>query len=141
MRQQIEQAVKVMKSGGVIAYPTEAVFGLGCDINNTSAVNRIINMKQRDPEQGLIIVAFCWSQVEKFTKTTAVKNLEEILSSWPGPTTWVFPASSLAPKLITGKHKTIAIRISKHPIVQAITQEANMPIVSTLMYNVFLPMK
>lgn len=130
-KENINHAVQILKREGVIAYPTEAMFGLGCDINSETAIKKILDLKKRSWEQGLIIVASSWEQVSHLTTKIPEANYNKIFDSWPGHTTWVFPASLMAPKYITGTHKTIAIRISNHPLVHELCLTFNGPIVST----------
>ena len=94
---QVREAATHIQQGKVIAYPTEAVYGLGCDIENHDAIMTICTMKQRDIRQGLIIVAAHWDFVSHYTKPLDHSRYQEIFSSWPGATTWVFPASASAP--------------------------------------------
>ena len=127
----IQKAISTLKNDGVIAYPTEAMFGLGCNIYSDKAVTKILDIKQRSYDKGLIIVASSWNQVESLTTPIPKKNYDTIFKSWPGHNTWVFPASLNAPRKITGKHKTIAIRISNHPTIRLLCDEFKGPIVST----------
>ncbi|MCL5260372.1 MAG: L-threonylcarbamoyladenylate synthase [Gammaproteobacteria bacterium] len=127
----INTAIKVLQSGGIIAYPTEAVFGLGCDPANQAAVERLLQLKKRKASKGLILIAASWDQVKCYTKKVAPETLQEVLKTWPGPFTWVFPSSKKTPKWITGDHDSVAIRVSAHPVVQALCNEFNGAIVST----------
>lgn len=130
-KENIKHAVQILKKKGVIAYPTEAMFGLGCDINSETAIKKILDLKKRSWEQGLIIVASSWDQVSHLTTKIPEENYNKVFDSWPGHTTWVFPASNMAPRYITGTHNTIAIRISNHPLAYEICLTFNGPIVST----------
>jgi L-threonylcarbamoyladenylate synthase len=126
-----EHAVRVLRAGGIIAYPTEAVFGLGCDPFQELAVQRILQLKQRSIEKGLILVAATWEQVAFLVESLDPQILKQVLATWPGPHTWVFPASSAAPSWICGNHNSVALRISAHPVVQALCKQFGKPIVST----------
>ncbi len=126
-----KNAIAILQTGGVIAYPTEAVYGLGCDPLNESAVKRICELKHRSIEKGLILIASEWKQLQPYVQTIPQDNLQKILTTWPGPVTWVFPASKLAPPWITGKYNSIAIRVTAHPIVREICMVYDKPIVST----------
>lgn len=124
------QAIKILQTGGIIAYPTEAVFGLGCDPFNEKAVKKIIDLKQRSIEKGLILIAANWEQIEPLVQPT--KNLwPKAFATWPGPTTWLFPASSKCPKWITGKYDSVALRITAHQEAKTICEHFGGPIVST----------
>jgi L-threonylcarbamoyladenylate synthase len=124
-------AIKALRNGEVIAYPTEAVYGLGCDPFNSQAVFKLLSIKRRQPEKGLILVASDWSQIENLTKPIAPQLLSHIQTTWPGPTTWVFPASDLVPNWIKGNKDTIALRVSAHPVVHELCERFCGPIVST----------
>jgi L-threonylcarbamoyladenylate synthase len=127
----IKQAANVVLSGGVIAYPTEAVYGLGCDPVNSSAVIRLLQLKHRAMEKGLILVAADIHQLEPFITIPSEEILRKITATWPGPVTWVLPAKSGISPLLTGVHQTLAVRVSAHPCVQALCREIDQPLVST----------
>lgn len=131
MSAKIKRAVKILQAGGIIAYPTEAVYGLGCDPFNEQAVHKILNLKHRSIDKGLIIIASSWQQVKHLVKPIDKKLLKKALATWPGPITWIFPAQTTVPVWIRGKYDSIAIRVSKHPIVQALCKEYDGAIVST----------
>ena len=125
---QIEQ---VIRSGGVIAYPTESVFGLGCDPFNKDAVMKLLEIKNRPVEQGLILIASNINQVIRLINPLDGNDLARALKTWPGHFTWIFPKSSLVPNWVSGSHNTIAIRVSKHPIVKQLCEKLGHAIVST----------
>ncbi len=124
-------AVAALRKGGVIAYPTEAVFGLGCAPFNESAVNRLLQLKQRDISKGLISIGADWTQLQPLTQAIDDSLLAKAKASWPGPNTWLFPASDIAPAWITGQYDSIALRIPDHPIARELCQAFGGPIVST----------
>lgn len=130
-RQLIRQAGRAVRDGGIIAYPTEAVFGLGCDPHNLAAVRRLLNLKQRSPRLGLILVAANEEQLAGYLDTMADSCFKRMRSSWPGPQTWVVPAAPDCPIWLTGEHNSIAVRVSAHPVVRALCESAQMAIVST----------
>lgn len=127
----INAAVTALRNGHVIAYPTEAIYGFGCDPFNSQAVFKLLSIKRRQPEKGLILVASTWEQIETLTKPLAPQLLSHIKETWPGPVTWVFPASDLVPSWIRGHHDTIALRVSAHPVIQQLCERFCGPIVST----------
>ena len=136
MKQQLnilDQAVSCLRQGGVIAYATESVFGLGCDPDNRISVERLLRIKQRPVEKGLILVAAEIQQLEPYLNLALVPDarMADVLASWPGPHTWVIPASERAPRWITGAFDSIAVRISAHPQVLALCQYWGKPLVST----------
>ncbi|MFD2110929.1 Sua5/YciO/YrdC/YwlC family protein [Thiorhodococcus fuscus] len=124
-------AVQFLRSGGVIAYPTEAVFGLGCDPWDGEAVERLLTLKQRAVSKGLILIASHQDQLQPFVAPLPEERLREIWSSWPGPNTWLFPASAQTPAWLTGRFDTLAVRVTAHPIAAAICRAYGGPIVST----------
>jgi L-threonylcarbamoyladenylate synthase len=127
----LQTALTALRQGQVIAYPTEAVYGFGCDPFNADAVANLLALKQRSVDKGLILVASDWSQIEALAQPIPPPALAQVLATWPGPYTWVFPASSQAPPWICGRYHTIALRVSAHPIVQALCQAFAGPLVST----------
>lgn len=129
----IAEAVDALRGGGVIAYPTEAVWGLGCDPFDEAAVRRLLAIKQRPVEKGLILIAANLEQLRPALELTALptERLTAVLASWPGPHSWVMPASEQAPAWITGTHAGIAVRVSAHPEVVALCQAFGGALVST----------
>ncbi|WP_215399358.1 L-threonylcarbamoyladenylate synthase [Rheinheimera oceanensis] len=125
--------LQALQQGGVIAYPTEAVYGLGCDPDNEAAVLALLAIKQRPVEKGLILIAANYSQLLPYVDDKAIPQEKryQIFSSWPGHVSWVLPASKMAPKWITGQFDTIAVRVSAHPVVQQLCSAYGKPLVST----------
>lgn len=131
-RQILQQACETLVAGGLIAYPTEAVWGLGCDPQNYSAVKRILALKGRSQDKGLILVAAGVIQLGKLLDGLNAQQRARIEASWPGPTTWLIPdPANLFPHWIKGKHPSVAIRVSAHPVVHALCEQFEKPIVST----------
>lgn len=126
----IKNAILSLKAGGVIAYPTESVFGLGCDPFNEEAVLKLIQLKHRSPHKGFIVVGASWEQLEPLTEPVAPAILAQVLASWPGPFTWIFPSKPNTLKLVRGAHASIALRVSAHPIVQTLCSVFG-PLIST----------
>ncbi|MDE5285508.1 MAG: Sua5/YciO/YrdC/YwlC family protein, partial [Buchnera aphidicola] len=115
------KCVKILRQQNVIAYPTESMFGLGCDPSSKNAVDKLLNLKKRKIDKGFILVASDYNQVQMYLNEKKISCLQKkkMFLHWPGPVTFVVPASTLAPFWITGKFNTVAIRISKHiPIIQ-----------------------
>jgi L-threonylcarbamoyladenylate synthase len=129
--QELQTALKCLREGKVIAYPTEAVYGFGCDPFNAQAVSQLLQLKRRSVDKGLILVASSWGQVQSLVEPIPPRALAQVLATWPGPFTWIFPASSLAPAWIRGQHQSIALRVSDHPVVRELCQGFEGPIVST----------
>ncbi len=126
----VQKAIHVCKAGGVIAYPTEAVFGLGCIPLYEQSVRRILRLKRRSVRKGLILVASETAQLEEFVDFSKIKNLKTVFDSWPGPFTWLIPARQTTPFWLTGEHKTLAVRVSSHNLIKSLCANLG-PIVST----------
>ncbi|HXH00598.1 MAG TPA: Sua5/YciO/YrdC/YwlC family protein [Xanthomonadaceae bacterium] len=126
-------AAAVLKRGGVIAYPTEGVWGLGCDPFDAVAVQRLLALKCRPVEKGLILIAGALSQLDSLVDLAALDPLRRdvVLESWPGAQTWLLPATFEVPKWITGAHASVAVRVSAHPPVRALCAAFGGALVST----------
>lgn len=127
---QLLQAAQKIRHGGVIAYPTEAVWGLGCDPWNRVAVERILQLKQRPMHKGMILVAANISQLDDLLEGLPEPLRQRLADSWPGPNTWLIPHQNRIPHWISGRHSSVAVRVSDHPLVQALCQLTG-PLVST----------
>lgn len=127
----LRQAAHVIHGGGIIAYPTEAVFGLGCDPLNSEAVFRLLDIKQRPVEKGLILIAANLDQLTQFIGPLSKADRGKLQASWPGPNTWLLPARPETPYWLRGDHETIAVRVTAHPGASALCRVANQAIVST----------
>lgn len=121
----------VVASGGIIAYPTEAVWGVGCDPDNPDAVLRLLRLKQRDWRKGLILVAASMAQFEPYLSALSVAHRQQLALSWPGPTTWLVPHNGSVGVGICGEHSSVALRVSAHPVIQALCNLCGGPLVST----------
>ncbi|MGC6390072.1 L-threonylcarbamoyladenylate synthase type 1 TsaC [Ewingella sp. S1.OA.A_B6] len=117
----------------VIAYPTEAVFGLGCDPDSEAAVDALLALKHRPREKGLILIADNYQQLLPYIDDSALSasQRQHILSQWPGPITWVMPAKSTTPKWLTGQFSSLAVRVTDHPLVKELCRSFGKPLVST----------
>lgn len=124
-------AATVLRKGGVIAYPTEGVWGLGADPRNERACTKLLAMKQRPWEKGLILVAAHPDQLTDFIEIPSKAAWKRAAVTWPGPNTWVFPCAEDAPMWITGEQDSIAVRISAHDDVRALCDRFGGAIVST----------
>jgi L-threonylcarbamoyladenylate synthase len=127
----IDESVIALQQGEIIAYPTEAVYGLGCDPFNEAAVRQLLKLKHRPADKGLILIAHDWQQVAQLIAPLDDSRLRQVLSTWPGPVTWAFPADGTVPAWIRGNHPSIALRITAHPIASALCKAFGGPIVST----------
>lgn len=130
---QLHDAAEVLRDGGVIAYPTEAVFGLGCDPHNRAAFERIFTLKQRPATQGVLLIAADFAQVMHYVDMSRVPPgvLAQVRASWPGPFTWVFPRSAEVPEWVAGAHEGIALRVTAHGPAAALCQAFGGALVST----------
>jgi L-threonylcarbamoyladenylate synthase len=127
----IRQAVATLNQGQVIAYPTEAVYGLGCDPWNEQAVHKILTIKDRPWQKGLIIVAADFNQLQVFIQPVSSAILAQLEATWPGPTTWLLPVSSAVPSCLHGEHDTIAVRVTAHQQTAELCRAYGGAIVST----------
>lgn len=118
-------------AGGVIAYPTEAVYGLGCLPLHGEAVRRLLAIKQRGWDKGFIVVAADFEQLEALVDRPAGPVAADILASWPGPVTWLLPAKPWLPGWLTGGRDTLAVRVSAHPLVRALCRRAGRALISS----------
>ena len=131
MQKKINQAVNALREGGIISYPTEGVFGLGCDPFNETAVKRLLKIKGRKVEKGLLLIASSWNQAKGLIKTKSSLRVVDEVSQSKSPITWVFSTTKKTPCWICGKFDTVAIRVTKHPIAKELCQKFGGPIVST----------
>lgn len=129
----LEQSSKLLTQGNVIAYPTEAVFGLGCDPDNESAVHNILALKNRPIEKGLILVAANLNQLIPYIDESSLTDQQKewIVSIRPTAVTWVVPKHKTTPYFLTGQFDSLAIRVTTHPLVRKLCETFNKPIVST----------
>ena len=128
----INHAVDVVRRGLILAYPTESIFGLGCDPKNEAALNALLTLKRRDPGKGLILITGNTSQLREYIQMPLGKNLRRIRMSWPQNVTWVYPARvEMVSPLLTGGRDSIAARLTTHPVVCELCQKLGHPIVST----------
>ena len=126
----VQQAARVVRNGGVIAYPTEAVWGLGCDPWDSDAVHRLLALKERPVEKGLILVADCIEQFDFLLEDLPERWLDRLAGSWPGPNTWLVPDNGRSNPLVRGEHSSVALRVSDHPLVARLCALTG-PLVST----------
>lgn len=126
-------AAALLVRGGVLAYPTEGVWGLGCDPRNEAALMRLLAIKRREVDKGVILVASQSAQLDAWVDWAALSadRREAVQASWPGPNTWVMPARADVPRWITGVHADIAVRVSAHPVVRALCDAFGGALVST----------
>lgn len=131
LKQQISEAVSTLQAGGVIAYPTEYCFGFGCDPRNEAAIERLLAIKQRKREQGVIVITANLAQVQSYANIESLECAEQIKRSWPGPNTWLLPVSDSVSTWVRGTHNTLAVRIPDHQVCQELCESFGHAIVST----------
>ncbi len=129
--QSIPSAVATVQSGGILVYPTEAVYGMGCDYSNQAAVEKLLQLKQRTKNQGQVLVASHVEQVLPLIQPVEHSHLARALKTWPGHVTWVFPHSTIVPQWISGSFDSVAVRVSTHPAVKALCERLGHALVST----------
>ena len=132
----IQQAAEVLKKGGVIIYPTDTVYGIGCDITQQKAIERVCKIRGLKPEKSnLSFICYDLTDISQYTKpfdTTVFRVLKKAL---PGPFTFIFNASGQVPKLLSSKKKTVGIRVPDNAIVRALVKELGNPILTTSIHD------
>lgn len=129
----VNEIITLIKQQKVVAYPTESVFGLGCDPDSQQAVEALLQLKRRSWEKGLILIAANYQQLLPYIDDSqlAESQQQQMFDSWPGPVTWVVPAKKNTPNWLTGQFTGIAVRVSNHPLVKNLCQLYGKPLVST----------
>ncbi len=127
----VKQAVECLRKGGVIIYPTDTIYGLGCDIYQPQAIEKICQLKNVDPKKAqLSFICKDLSHLSDFTKSIDTPTYRILKSHLPGPFTFILPASKQVPKLLQSSKSTIGLRIPDNKICQAILEELGHPILS-----------
>lgn len=124
-----DKAAKVLRGGGIIAYPTEGVFGLGCLPGDIDAVQRLLQIKRRDASKGLILIAASAAQFEGWIALPGAAALPD--PDPQNPITWIVPAGNKVAPVVRGNNEGIAVRITTNPVAQSICNALASPIVST----------
>lgn len=128
----LTQAAHRLLGGEVLAYPTEAVWGLGCDPENEEATMRLLQIKGRPVSKGLILVAATPYQLSRLLEGVTSAQRKKVLATWPGPVTWLIPdTNDIIPRWIKGQYSSVAVRVSAHPVVSSLCRHFGGPIVST----------
>ncbi|MFD2600367.1 L-threonylcarbamoyladenylate synthase [Sphingobacterium corticis] len=132
----IEQAVEVLRSGGVIIYPTDTVYGIGCDITNQKAIERVCQIRGLNPQKAnLSFICYDLTDISQYTKPFDTSVFRVLKKALPGPFTFLFNASNQVPKLLSSKKKTVGIRVPDNNIVREIVRELGNPIVTTSIHD------
>ena len=127
----LDEAVAALARGGIVAYPTEAVYGLGCDPGNETALGRLLALKERPADKGLILIAADLAALEPWLAPLDAALRARVAPTWPGPVTWLLPAGSGCPPRLRGAHETLAVRVTAHPIAAALCTAWGGALVST----------
>ena len=133
-QRKIDEIVKVLKAGGVIIYPTDTVYGIGCDFFNTKAVQRVCQIKQIKP-QSLSFICYDMSEISEYVRSLSTPIFKVMKKALPGPFTFILNSSSKVPKVLGAKRKTVGIRIPNNNIPRAIVRELGNPIVTTTIHD------
>ncbi|KGI76830.1 tRNA threonylcarbamoyladenosine biosynthesis protein RimN [Oleiagrimonas soli] len=133
MQAGLERCAAALHAGGVIAYPTEAVYGLGCDPHDRDAFERLFALKQRPATQGVLLIGADFEQLRPYIDLDALPAdaLQRVRDSWPGPNTWILPRAADVPPWITGGHDGIALRMTAHAPAAALCRAFGRALVST----------
>jgi len=133
LQQAPDEVREIIKQGGVVAYPTEAVYGLGCDPDNDVAIRRLLALKRRPWQKGLILVASDYQQLLPYIDESKLTNeqLSKVFVKWPGPFTFIMPIKPGLSNLLCGSFNSLAVRVSSHPTIKSICQSIGKPLVST----------
>ena len=126
----IRRAVETLRGGGIVIYPTDTVYGMGCDLFNKKGIERIYEIQRRDRKQPLSFICADLKDISRYARVSddAYKIMKRLL---PGPYTFVLEASRLVPKIILPKRQTTGIRIPDNRICQALVAEMGSPVIST----------
>ena len=127
----VAEGAACLRAGEVIAYPTEAVYGLGCDPASEPAVRELLSLKARPAAAGLILIADTYERLEPYIRKPSEAQLQPALASWPGPVTWLFPRAAGVPDWLAGEHETVAVRVTAHPVCRSLCAAFGGAIVST----------
>lgn len=128
---QLREGARLLHAGGVLAYPTEAVYGLGCDPLNAVAVQHLLTLKQRAAGKGLILIAADFEQLKPFVQPCSEQAMARLRATWPGPVTWLLPATDEVPEWLSGDSAKIAVRVTAHPVASALCRAFGGALVST----------
>jgi tRNA threonylcarbamoyl adenosine modification protein (Sua5/YciO/YrdC/YwlC family) len=128
---QIKTVVETLEQGGIIIYPTDTIYGIGCDIMNHKAVEKICRIKQMDPQKAqLSFICSDLSDLSQYARQLSTPVYRILKQYLPGPYTFILPASKEVPKILKSKKDTIGLRVPDHPIAQAIVAALGRPILS-----------
>lgn len=128
----VQQVVSVLEKGGIIIYPTDTVYGIGCDITNPKAIEKIYKIRGLDPKKAhLSFICYDLTDISQYTKPFNTKIFRIVKRALPGPYTFIFNATTEVPKLLSSKKKTVGIRVPDNNIIREIVKQLGRPIVTT----------
>ncbi len=129
---EVDKVVEILRNGGIVIYPTDTVYGLGCDINNSRAVEKIARLKGINPKKNnFSFICHDLSHLSDFTKPLDSRTFKILKKNLPGPFTFILPANSNVPKLFKNNKRTVGLRIPNNPIILEIVRQLGNPILST----------
>ena len=131
MSWKVREAVRQLELGGIIAYPTETVYGLGCDPFNAAAVLHLLALKGRGIQQGLVLIASDFTQLKPLLLPLTTATKSRVTKTWPGATTWILPCIPEVPAWLRGNHSSLAVRVTSHPLAATLCEQWGGPLVST----------
>ncbi|MDO8262659.1 MAG: Sua5/YciO/YrdC/YwlC family protein [Gallionella sp.] len=120
-----------LRRGGLIAYPTESCYGLGCDPDNRTAVLRLLKLKQRPQRKGLIVIASSFKQVARFLQPLTPAEQQQLIAAGAQAITFLLPSHHSTPRWLRGSHDTLAVRLTAHPQAALLCRGVNSALVST----------
>jgi L-threonylcarbamoyladenylate synthase len=124
-------AVAALRRGLLVAYPTEAVYGIGCDPHNPMALRQLLHVKARDAGKGFIVIAAERAQLRGLVRWLRPEQMRAVYAGWPGPNTWILPAAPAVHPLLSGGRPTVAVRVTAHALAAALCRAFGAAIVST----------
>lgn len=128
----IQKIVDILRDGGVIIYPTDTIYGMGCDIFNQKAIERICQIKGVKPQKhNFSFICYDLSNISEFTRALSTPVFKLMKKALPGPFTFILEANNKVPKLLNNKKKTVGIRVPDHPIPRILVKELGQPILTT----------
>lgn len=129
---QVSKVVDILRDGGVVIYPTDTIYGIGCDIYNQKAIERICQIKGVKPQkQNFSFICYDLSNISEYTRVLSTPVFKVMKKALPGPFTFILDANNKVPKLLHSKKKTVGIRIPDHSIPRILVKELGQPIVTT----------
>ncbi len=131
LKEGLNEAVKIISKGGIVAFPTESFYGLGVDATNSDAIKRLFRVKKRDPDLPILVFISSLGELPKYAASIPTKAKRMGEKFWPGGLTMLFKSSPAFPSVLTAGKEKVGIRISGHPLVGALLRALNFPITGT----------